>query len=39
MPTLRKAILDEIYKDREDNLVDKELIKRAILQFVYMGFQ
>ena len=35
---LRRAILAEIQKDRDNELVDKDLIKEAIQQFLYMGF-
>ena len=38
MIKVRRHILEEIRKDRENNLVDKDLIKQAILQFIYMGF-
>jgi hypothetical protein len=39
MTAIRRSIIELVQKDREDELVDKELIKRAVLQFVYMGFE
>jgi len=36
---LRSAILEEIQRDRENEIVDKELIKEAVWQFIYMGFE
>jgi len=33
------AILTEITKDRDNEIVDKDLIKEAIFQFIYMGFE
>lgn len=36
---LRRQILMEIQKDRDNDLVDKDLIKDAIQQFLYMGFE
>jgi len=31
--------MQEIQKDREDEFVNKDLIKDAIWQFIYMGFE
>ena len=36
---LRRSILTEIRKDRQSELVDRDLIKDAILQFIYMGYE
>ena len=36
---LTKAILNEIYKDRENEIVDKDLIKDSVNQFIYMGYE
>lgn len=36
--TLRDSILKEIYKDRENEIVDKDLIKQSVKQFAYMGY-
>lgn len=33
------SILQEIHKERENEITDKELIKEAIQQFIYMGFE
>jgi hypothetical protein len=33
------AILQEIYKNRENEIVDQNLIKDAINQFIYMGYE
>ncbi len=38
MSQIRRSIFDEIAKDREYEIVDKELIKAAIQQFIFMGF-
>ena len=35
---LRRCVLEEIYKDRENQIIDKDLLKSAILQYIYMGF-
>ena len=35
---LRKSILEEIRKDRENELVDNILVKCSIKQFIYMGY-
>ena len=35
---LRRSILEEIYKDRENQIIDKDLLKAAIMQYIYMGF-
>lgn len=35
---LVKAILDEIKKERESEITDRNLIKQAIDQFIYMGY-
>jgi hypothetical protein len=39
LPDLRKATLAEIKKDREGQLIDKDLIKSAVQQFIYMGYE
>lgn len=39
MTDLRKAILVEIRKDRENEFVDQDLIKEAVKQFVFMGYK
>jgi hypothetical protein len=39
MSDLRWSILEEIKKDRESEITDKDLIKQAIMQFIYMGFE
>jgi hypothetical protein len=36
---LRSAILAEIEKDREGEMVDHDLVKKAIMQFIYVGFE
>jgi cullin 1 len=36
---LRSAILVEIKKDREGEMVDHGLVKKAIMQFIYVGFK
>ena len=36
---LRDAILIEIKKDREGEMVDQGLIKKAIMQFIYVGYE
>lgn len=36
---LRRSILEEIQKDRLNEIVDKDLIKDSIWQFMYMGFE
>jgi len=36
---LRRSILEEIKKDRENEISDKELIKEAVMQFIYMGYE
>lgn len=36
---LRKSILEEIQKDRLNEIVDRDLIKDSIWQFMYMGFE
>lgn len=36
---LRKATLNEILKDREGQLIEKELIKSAVQHFIYMGYE
>jgi len=33
------SILNEIMKDRENEIVDKDLIKESIWQFIYMAFE
>ena len=38
MNNLRVAILNEIMKDRDNEMVDKDVIKEAVMQFMYMGF-
>ena len=35
---LRNAILQEIKKDRDNDITDKDLIKEAIQQYLYMAF-
>ena len=35
---LRKSILEQIRKDRENELVDNNLVRDSIQQFIYMGF-
>jgi len=35
---LRRCVLEEIKKDRENQIIDKDLLKAAILQYIYMGF-
>ena len=35
---LRRYILAEIKKDRENQIIDKDLLKAAIMQYIYMGF-
>lgn len=39
MVDLRRSILQEIQKDRENEIVDKDLIKESISQFIYMGYE
>ena len=36
---LRSAILVEIKKDREGEMVDHGLVKKAIMQFIYVGYE
>ena len=36
---LRRCILDEIEKDRQNEIIDKDLLKEAVLQYIYMGFE
>ena len=36
---LRSAILAEIKKDREGEIVDRDLVKKAIMQFIYVGYE
>lgn len=36
---MRRATLVEIKKDREGQLIDKDLIKSAVQQFIYMGYE
>ena len=36
---LRDAILIEIKKDREGEMVDQGLVKKAIMQFIYVGYE
>jgi hypothetical protein len=36
---LRRAILEEIKKDRENEITDKDLIKEGVNQFIYMGYE
>lgn len=33
------SILQEIHKERENEITDKELIREAIQQFIFMGFE
>ena len=35
---LRRSILNEIEKDRLDEMVEKDVIKGGVHQFLYMGF-
>lgn len=35
---LRTSILKEIKKDRDNDITDKDLIKEAIQQYLYMAF-
>jgi len=39
MVDLRRCIMQEIKKDRENEIVDQDLIKESINQFIYMGFE
>jgi len=36
---LRRSTLAEVKKDREGQLIDKDLIKSAVQQFIYMGYE
>jgi len=36
---LRRSLLQEIEKDRENDFVEHPLIKEGVKQFIYMGFQ
>jgi hypothetical protein len=38
MVQVRRCILDEIEKDRQNEIIDKTLLSQSILQFIYMGF-
>ena len=38
MVQVRRCILDEIEKDRQNEIIDKDLLKEAVLQYIYMGF-
>ena len=36
---MRRFILEEIHKDRIGEIVDKDLIKKSVMQFIYMGYE
>lgn len=36
---LKRAILSEIQKDRENQIIDIGLVRDAIMQYIYMGFE
>lgn len=38
LPELRKSILEQIRKDRDSELVDNNLVRDSIQQFIFMGF-
>jgi hypothetical protein len=39
MVQIRRCILEEIEKDRQNEIIDKDLLKKAVLQFIYMAFE
>ena len=39
MNDLRVAILNEIIKERDNEMVDKDVIKEAVIQFMIMAYE